>query len=148
MNTIVTKTEINLDSKPTRTKAAKPVYCITDGKVYASGIDAAEAIGVGHDIISRACRGFYKGIKGKKYCFVSDMQAHILEISEATQNAFENANAYKMIKAEEERKEAYTKKMNELYNKIEARKKVIAKEQEKLAKEEALYAAMEAEFNV
>lgn len=147
MNTIVTKTEINLDSKPVRTKGAKPVFCITDGKIYASGIDAAKAIGVCPDIISRACRGHLKTSKGKKYCFVSDMQSHILEISEAMQDALKDANAYRAIKAEEERKAAREKKRMELDSKIKSREEQLKKEAEELGTMKAMLAAMEAEFN-
>ena len=141
MNTIVTKTEVKLDSKPARTRNAKPVYCITDGKVYASGLDAAEAAGVYRTAISAACIGRLKTVKGKKYCFVSDMQVRILDISDAMQEAVKNVSTDKA-------KEAYEKAKSDLLKKIDARKKLIAKEQEKLAKDEAMYAAMEAEFNI
>lgn len=148
MNTIVTKTEVNLNTKPTRTKGAKAVYGITDGKIYASGLDAAKAIGVDPACISGVCLGKFKTTKGKKYCFVSDMQAHIIEISEAMQDALKNANAYKAIKAEEERKAAHEKKKLELHNKIVSREEQLRKEAEELGTMKAMLAAMEAEFNV
>lgn len=148
MNTIVTKTEVKLNSKPERSRNAKPVLCITDGKVYASGLDAAKEIGVDPTCISHVCLGRMKTVKGKKYCFVSEMQAHILEISDAMQDAFKNANAYKAIKAEEERKAAHEKKKLALHNKIAAREEQLRKEAEELGTMKAMLAAMEAEFNV
>lgn len=138
MNTIVTKTEIKLDSKPVRNRNAKPVYCITNGKVYASEIDAAKEIGVCNDLISRVCRGVAKTAKGEKYCFVNDMPTHIMDISNAMQAATKDANAYRT-------KEAYEKRKHELYNEIEARRQRIAKEQEKLNMAEAMYAAIQKE---
>jgi hypothetical protein len=147
MNTIVTKTEVNLDTKPARTKAAKPIFCITDGKIYASGLDAAKAIGVDPTCISHVCLGKLKTVKGKKYCFVSEMQARILDISNAMQDALKDANAYRAIKAEEERKAACEKKKNELHNKITAREEQLRKEAEELGTMKAMLAAMEAEFN-
>lgn len=148
MNTIVTKTEVKLDSKPERSKNAKPVLCITDGKVYASGLDAGEKNNVHPNAIYGACSGRLKTVKGKKYCYVSDMQARILEISETMQNTFKDANAYRAIKAEEERKAACEKKKNELHNKIAAREEQLRKEAEELGTMKAMLAAMEAEFNV
>ena len=148
MNTIVTKTEIKLNSKPARTKAAKPVYCITDGKLYASGLDASKAIGVDPTCISHVCLGKMKTVKGKKYCFVSDMQARILDISDAMQDTLKDANAYRAIKAEEERKALHEKKKMELHNKIASREEQLKKEAEELGTMKAMLAAMEAEFNV
>ena len=141
MNTIVTKTEVKLNTKPERNRNAKSVYCITDGKIYASGADAAKANGVHPNSISAICIGRIKTVKGKKYCFVSDMQAHILEISNAMQDALKDANAYRAEKA-------YEKKKNDLCKEIEARKKRLEKEQQELNKAEAMYAAIQAEFNV
>lgn len=82
-NVIVNKTEVVLHTKPVRTRNAKPVYCITTGEVFASGLDAAEATGVNAVNISNVCSGKQKTSNGKQFCFVKDMQAHILEISDA-----------------------------------------------------------------
>ncbi len=148
MNTIVTKTEVKLNTKPERNRNAKSVYCITDGKVYASGIDAAEANGLKPATISAVCIGRLKTAKGKKYCYVNDMQARVLEISEAMQSAFKDADAYKIIKAEEKVKEAHAKKLDKLQSKIIAREERLAKEQEELNTLKAMYTAYEAEFKV
>ena len=147
MNTIVTKTEVKLDSKPARTGNAKPVYCITTGKVYASSYDAAKADNVSQGCVSGVCTGRYKAAKGKRYCHVSDMPIHVLEISEAMQDIAKDAGAYRAIKAEEERKALYEKKRMELHNKITSREEQLRKEAEELGNMKAIYAAMEAEFN-
>jgi mevalonate kinase len=148
MNTIVTKTEVKLNTKPERNRNAKSVYCITDGKVYASGADAAKANGVHPNSISAVCLGRIKATKGKKYCFVSDMQSRIIEISEVMQNAVKDADAYKVIKAEQAMKEAKAKKLDKLQNKIAAREEQLEKSKEELNNLKAMLAAMEAEFNV
>jgi hypothetical protein len=147
MNTIVTKTEVKLNTKPTRNGNAKPVYCVTDGKVYASVTDAAKASGTTQGAVSGACIGRYKTVKGKKYCFVSDMPIHILAISNAMQDTLKDANAYRAIKAEEARKAAHEKKKLALHNKIAAREEQLRKEAEELGNMKAMLAAIEAEFN-
>lgn len=141
MNTIVTKTEVKLNSKPERTGNAKPVFCITDFKPYASGFDAAKANGVNQTAISAACTGKIKTVKGKKYCFIKDIPVRILDIAEAGQALLKDANAYRAEKA-------YEKKKSDLYKEIEARKQRLEKEQQELSKAEAMYAAIQAEFNV
>ena len=148
MNTIVTTTEIKFDSKPVHTKGAKSVYNITDGIIYAAGKDAAKELRVSPDCISRVCNGEYKTVRGKRFCFVSDMPKYSLEIANAMQDILKDANAYRAIKAEEERKALYEKKRMELHNKITSREEQLRKEAEELGNMKAIYAAMEAEFNV
>lgn len=48
----------------------KPVLCITTGQIFASGMDAAEIMGVPEPNISAVCRGKRKFIKGLQFCFV------------------------------------------------------------------------------
>lgn len=136
MNTIVTKTEIKLDSKPARTKNAKPVYCISDGKVYASCLDAAKATGNCTSAISSVCRGVFKTAKGKQYCFVKDMSIHVVDVSNAMQAAARDANIYRA-------KEAYEKKKEKLTKDIENYKRRIETYQQSLDELEIMYAEVQ-----
>ena len=52
---------------------SKPVICIDTGEVFASGMDAAEHLGVHWTAMSNHCRGNTKSIKGKRYCYVKDL---------------------------------------------------------------------------
>lgn len=72
----------------------KEVFCITDGKIYASGLDVAEAIGVTGAAISQNVTGIAHTCAGKKFCFAKDVAEHLEEISESMQNRqkmYENA---------------------------------------------------------
>lgn len=108
MNVITKTTEIAIDSRPTRNKNSKPVYCITDGKIYASVLDAAIAENVDISCISMACRGKSKVSKGKRWCFVRELHMHITEIASVTEELKADAEKYRAIeaqrRAEEERK--------------------------------------------
>ena len=142
MNTITKTTEITIDSKPIRTKNAKPVYCISDGSIYASGLDAANALNVDAASISTMCRGKVKSVKGKQYCFVSDLHNHILDISNITKELLEDAMKYREIEAKRIAEEQRVQKKNKLQNEIEAIKKRIADEQRRLENAECEYAMM------
>ena len=63
----------------------KEIFCITDGKIYASGVDAAEAIGVTRAAISRHVTGIVHTCMGKKFCYAKDVAEHLEEISESMQ---------------------------------------------------------------
>ena len=148
MNTIINTTEVTLDTKPVRSKNAKSVYCITTGNVYASTIDA----GIGEDCaqsgVSAVCRGKNKTCNGKQFCFVKDMPAHILDISNATNDNYKDAMKYRAIEAERQAKEAHQQALQKLEEKIEKRKQDIKEMMERLATEQEMYAAMEKEFNL
>lgn len=141
MNTITTTTEITIDTKPVRNKNAKPVYCISDGNVYASGIDAAAAEKVHASLISAVCRGKYKEANGKQWCFVKDMPTRILDISNATKELVKDANIYRTQEAERKAKEAHQKAMHELEEKM-------TKLTDELDMAKQMYEAMKEEFNV
>ena len=129
-----------------RNKNAKPVFCITDGKPYASCTDAAEAVGVGIDSISMACHEKVKTVKGKQWCFVKDIPIRILDISNAYQELYEDAMKYRAIEAERKAKEAHKQALNNLAEKMTKRKMEIENMQEQLLKEEQMYEAMRKEF--
>lgn len=72
----------------------KEVFCITDGKIYVSCVDAAEAIGVTGAAISQNVTGITHTCTGKKFCFAKDVAEHLEEISESMQKRqrmYENA---------------------------------------------------------
>lgn len=146
MNTIINTTEVTLDTKPVRTKNAKAVFCITDHKVYASGIDASEAEGIHATTISVACRRGCKA-NGKLWCFVKDMPIRILDISSSYQDIYEDAMKYRAIEAERKAKEARQQALQKLEEKIEKHKLDLQEMREKLEMEQQMYAAMEKEFN-
>lgn len=64
----------------------KEVFCLTDGKIYTSCIDAAEAIGVTGAAISRHVTGIAHTCMGKKFCYAKDVAEHLEEISESMQH--------------------------------------------------------------
>lgn len=141
MNTITTTTEITIDTKPVRNKNAKPVYCISDGGLYASVTDAAIAENMSIWAISAACRGKFKTANGKQWCFVKDMPAHILDISNATKELVKDASIYRNQEAERKAKEAHEKAKRELAEKM-------AKLADELDMAKQMYEAMEKEYNV
>lgn len=146
MNTITKTTEITIDTKPVRNKNAKPVYCISDGSIYASGLDAANAIKVDFSTISAMCRGKIKSVKGKQYCFVSDLPNRILDISNATKELLADANEFRKIDAERKAKEAHQQALNKLEEKIIKHKLDLIELQELLAAEEQMREEMERKF--
>lgn len=64
----------------------KEVFCITDGKIYTSCIDAAEAIGVTGGAVSQNVTGITHTCTGKKFCFANDIAEHLGEISDSMQH--------------------------------------------------------------
>lgn len=118
MNIITNTTEVTLDTKPVRNKNAKPVFCITNGKPYASVTDAAEAEGIGIDCISLACRGKIKTANGKQWCFVKDMHVHILDISNAYKALYEDAMKHRDAEAKRKAKEEAVEAMRKLEEKM------------------------------
>lgn len=140
MNTITTITEITIDTKPVRNKNAKPVYCISEPAVYASGIDAAIKENIVASSISNACR-YGRKANGKLWCFVEDMPKRVLDICNAGQELVKDANAYRAMEAERKAKEAHQKAMHELEEKM-------TKLTDELDMAKQMYEAMKEEFNV
>lgn len=86
-------------------KNCKFVMCITDGKYFASVLDAAEYYGTSGSCISRACHGQGKAAGGKQFCFLNDIPMYLKEIS----NAINKSNAYDiLVEKERLRKELIT----------------------------------------
>lgn len=88
---------------------SKPVFCITDGSVYASVTDAAEKAGANPSTMSFAITN-NTNCKGKRYCFVSDVMTHLEEISTNIHIRNEKVAAYDaMIARQNAVKEAEAK---------------------------------------
>ena len=62
-----------------RTKGAKLVRCKETGKVYASGLDAANALGVDNSSISAACLGKIKSCKGFHFEYITKIPKTVSE---------------------------------------------------------------------
>jgi hypothetical protein len=117
----------------------KPIYNITTGEFYASGLDTANALCVNHASVSAALNGRVRTIKGCRLCFVSKIMEHLEEINEQNRirserdriNA-EKAAAYDTIMAEQEAKRKAKAKAEERVNahkaKIEALRRQIEAE--------------------
>lgn len=148
MNIITNTTEVTLDTKPVRNKNAKPVFCITNGNVYASCTDAAEAEKSHVTLISQACRGKIKTCNGKQWCFVKDMPIRILDISNAYKNLNDDALHYRAIEAERKAKEAHQQALNKKKERIASRKEQIEKLLREQELDQQMYEAMEKEFSI
>lgn len=78
------------------------VLCISTGDVFTSCTDAANHADttVGH--MSNVCRGNSHSAKGKRYCYVKDINEHLDEVAESIRKA----NMYdELMTKEEKRKE-------------------------------------------
>lgn len=78
------------------------VLCISTGDVFTSCTDAANHADttVGH--MSNVCRGNSQSAKGKRYCYVKDINEHLDEVAESIRKA----NMYdEFMTKEEKRKE-------------------------------------------
>lgn len=75
-------------------KHCKAVYNITTGEMYASGIDAANALGVDQGTVSAALNERIKTCKGMRLCFVAKMMEHLEEINEANRLRAAKVAAY------------------------------------------------------
>lgn len=78
------------------------VLCISTGQVFTSCTDAAEQTGTHQSNMSAVCRGVTKTAKGKKFCYVKDINEHLEEVAESIRKA----NMYdELMTKEEKRKE-------------------------------------------
>lgn len=92
-------------------KNCKAVYNITTGEIYASGIDAANALGVDPASVSAALTGRSKTCNGMRLCFVSRMMEHLEEINQANRIRAAKVAAYD---ADAERRNAIAKAENDV----------------------------------
>ena len=131
--------EVNAKGKQ-RNANAKPVFCIDTGEVYASMLDAAEAVGVNPTAISWVITGKSKTCKGKRYCLISKIAEHIDEIAECVRIRETKVNAYNEIMFRQQAQQRAT----ENYEKHKAACEKLA---EKLENEKSLLAKAEAELS-
>lgn len=106
----------------------KPVYNITTGAFYASGLDIAKTLGVDPASVSSALNGKIRTVKGCRICFVSRIMEHLEEINEQNRIRVErdriNAEkiaAYDAIVEEQEAKRKAKAKAEERVNAHKAR---------------------------
>lgn len=111
-------------------KNCKAVYNITTGEIYASCLDAADALNTTHGAISLTLNGKMKTCKGMRLCFVSKMMENLEEITEANRIRAEKVAAYD---AEANRKNALAKAEEDV-KKWEAK---VAELQEQLGRAES-----------
>ena len=78
------------------------VLCITTGDVLTSCTDAANHADVTVGFMSNVCRGYSASAKGKRYCYVKDINEHLDEVAESIRKA----NMYdEFMTKDEKRKE-------------------------------------------
>lgn len=58
------------------------VFCISNGSVFTSQKEAAKVCGVNPAGVSLVCRGLQRCVKGLRFCLVTDIPNHIVEISQ------------------------------------------------------------------
>jgi hypothetical protein len=127
------------------TKNSKPVYNITTGRFYASGLDLAKELGVDPSSVSGVLTGKCKTCKGMRLCFMSEIMEHLEEINEQNRRREEydriNAEkiaAYDAIIAEQAAKKEAQEKLAKQKAKCEELRKKLEAEVQLLAEVEAL----------
>ena len=117
-------------------KNCKPVYNITTGKFYASGLDIANALNVEPGTVSAALNKKLHTVKGMRICFVRDIMEYLDEINEANRIRAEKVAAYDAMMAKQN-------KLAELEASVAQRTARIAHQEDQTAKERELLAADE-----
>lgn len=137
--TINIKRAVNVTAVGIHTNGnSKPVFCITDGSVYASVTDAGEKNGTHPVNISNVCTGKFKTSNGKRYCFVSDVMEHLDEIAENINARNAKIEAYDAIIAEQNAKKEAQENLAKHKAKCEELRAKLEKEMELLQKAEEL----------
>lgn len=119
---------------------SKPVFCITDGSVYASVTDAAEKVGATVGNMSAALTGKSNTCKGKRYCFISEVMTHLDEISENINARNEKIAAYDAMIAEQTAKREAQANLAKHQANIEALRLKLEREMALMQEAEALCA--------
>lgn len=82
----------------------EPVFCISDGSIYTSCTDAAEQNNVTQGNMSEVCRGLKKCAKGKRYCYIKDINKHVNEIGDViVQSTIEKVKYAELVERETKR---------------------------------------------
>lgn len=117
---------------------SKPVFCITDGAVYASVTDAAEKTNTTVSAMSCAVTGKIQTCKGKRYCFVANVMEHLDEIAENLKIRNAKVAAYDEMIAEQKAKQEAKENIARHKANCEALRAKLDKEMQMLANAEAL----------
>jgi hypothetical protein len=117
---------------------SKPVFCITDGAVYASVTDAAEKNGANPCNMSAAVTGKIKTCKGKRYCFISEVMEHLDEIAENLKVRNAKVAAYDAMIAEQNAKREAQENLAKHKAKCEELRAKLEKEMQLLQEAEEL----------
>ena len=112
------------------------VICMTTGEVFTSCSDAADHIGTSNGHMSMVCRGKGKSAKGRKFCYVKDIDEHLGEVVDCIRKA----NMYDEVMTNEE-------KRKELIATIQHHKETIVMLEEQLIKTHELLADAEREMH-
>lgn len=117
---------------------SKPVFCITDGAVYASVTDAAEKTGATLSNVSAAVTGKTRTCQGKRYCFVANVMEHLDEIAENLKVRNAKVAAYDAMIAEQKAKQEAKENIAKHKANCDALRAKLEKEMQMLADAEAL----------
>ena len=80
--TVITETTTSIMNNGEKIHGnCQPVFCISNGDFFPSMKEAAKKNDVSLASISLVCRGLQKCVKGLKFCLVSDMSSHFVEIA-------------------------------------------------------------------
>ena len=109
------------------------VLCISTGQVFTSCSDAAEQNDVHIANMSNVCRGVQKTAKGKKFCYVKDINEHLDEVAESIRKA----NMYDELMTKEEKRKELLNEVNQHKANIFTIESEIAKLHEELKHEHA-----------
>jgi hypothetical protein len=119
-------------------KNCKAVYNITTGEIYASCLDAADAIGSTLGAVSQTLNGKTNTCKGMRLCFVSKMMEHLEEITEVNRIRSEKVAAYDAIVAEQNAKKQAQENLVKHQANIEALRQKLEKEMQLMQEAQAL----------
>ncbi len=70
----------------------KPVVCITDNMTFNSVTDAAEYYNAWAVQISNVCTGKFRTFRGKRFCFLRDINQHLDEMMDNSRNTAERVS--------------------------------------------------------
>lgn len=89
-------------------------FCISTGGWFNSQKEAAKACGVSASAVSLVCRGIQRCTKGLRFCLVTDIPNHIVEISQNMAKLHsDNVEKEKALKEVEEDAQMFFKVMSD-----------------------------------
>lgn len=107
------------------------VLCISTGDVFTSCTDAANHADVTQGHMSSVCRGNGHSVKGKRYCYVKDINEHLDEVAESIRKA----NMYDEFMTKEEKRKELVEAVKNAECKISCTEYAIHQLNEQLAQE-------------